>query len=261
MRFRVERGFLLVGLVTMMAIFGIMSGVAVQEWSTIEKREREAQLIFIQEQYAAAILAYQAEKGVYPTTLDQLGERGGNNQRYIRKLYTDPMIRDSTVEDWCLLTVNPTGQVSSSCASKDGGGLRTSDGGRFRIGSSSGQQGQQNRRQGQSGGIQGLQAGQTAIAGVHSRSREPAFNVLKRGEDSYDRWIYTFEDYRSEMDARGIPGVPTAQEQAPGRGTLPGQQGQPGQIGQPGTGTRAPGNRPVEQGKPGTRGPGRTRDR
>ena len=40
-----ERGIVLLGLFTMIMVMGIMSGAAVQEWSIVEKREREAQLI------------------------------------------------------------------------------------------------------------------------------------------------------------------------------------------------------------------------
>lgn len=239
--FRTDRGFLLVGLVTMMAIFGIMSGTAVQQWSVIELREREAQLLFIQEQYAQAILEYQKDQGgSLPTKLEQLDERGQKNQRFIRRLYVDPMIRgqeEVTVEDWCLLRVGPTGQVTSSCAKEDQRDGLTREGSEFRLG-----QADNATRAPQQ--LPGVQPGTQAIAGVHSRVSGKPFNSVKRGEGGYDSWYYTFEDWQREMDTRGYPGLSTGQAETPGtQPRVPGGQRQPGQR-QPGTqggGSRPPG--------------------
>ena len=62
-----EGGHLLIGLMTTVTIMAILSGVGYQHWSIIEKREKEAQLIFIQKQYALALLEFQTERGGPPT--------------------------------------------------------------------------------------------------------------------------------------------------------------------------------------------------
>ncbi len=113
-----ERGFLLLGVFTTILIVGILSGIVIQDWSIVEKREREAQLLFVQEQYAAAIIAYQKGQGALPTELQQLTKKGQKGELYLRRPYTDPMFRNAKLEDWCLLKLAGTGQVASSCSAE-----------------------------------------------------------------------------------------------------------------------------------------------
>jgi len=110
-----ERGSVLIGVLVILFAMGILAGAVVQEWSIIERREREAQLLFIQEQYAAAILAYQKGQGALPTKLEQLTKKGQSNQLYLRRPWVDPITRGATIEDWCLFTVAPGGQIMSGC--------------------------------------------------------------------------------------------------------------------------------------------------
>lgn len=222
-----ERGFLLVGLVTMLTVMGILSGAVAEEWSVIEQREREQELLFIQEEFAAAILRYQEDQGHVPVKLDDLKQKGQKGQVFLRKLYTDPMARNAKFEDWCLLRLGAAGRVVSSCT-KEGQPGNLGLGGSFKIG----EQVSAPRPRLRGGGRLG--AGITkGIVGVHSKSRARAFNTVRRGEETYDRWYYTVEDYRKEMGARAIPGL--SQVQGPGLG---GQQ--PGRPGQPGVGGRNP---------------------
>jgi type II secretory pathway pseudopilin PulG len=202
-----EGGFLLLGTLTMILVSSVLVGVGAKEWSVIEKREREQQLLFIQEQYAAAIERFQQDQGRLPTKLEEMIEnKGQSNQVFIRKAYTDPMFRDAKLEDWCLLKVGGAGRVVSSCAN-EGDPNQLGLGSDFQLGEQTGAQQQQ---------LQGLNPGDTGIVGVHSKSTDRAFNILKRGEETYDRWHYTFDQYRKDMNARNIPGLPI--QTGPGMG-------------------------------------------
>jgi type II secretory pathway pseudopilin PulG len=221
-RRRGERGFLLLGIVTTIVVGSILSGMAVQEWSVIERRDREKQLMFVQEQYAAAILRYQEANGALPTELKQLEEINTQTGAYIRKLYTDPMFPEAEVEDWCLLQLGASGRVASSCSTADERGeLGLGSGSDFRLGGSSRMSRPDPRRQRRQGVPGGPGKG---IAGVHSKSNETAYNTVDRDETSYDKWWYTYEDYRKESTAVAIPGLP--QGKGPGMGNQPGNPNQ-----------------------------------
>lgn len=226
MRSRRERGFLLLGIVTTIVVGSILSGIMVQEWSVIEKRDNEKELLFIQEQYAAAIYRYQKATGSLPTEIKQLEETKSETGAFIRKLYVDPMTPGATVEDWCLLKLGPSGRVTSSCDTSDTGGeLGLGTGSRFNLGGSTGMGNVDPRRQ-QRQGLPG--SGGSGIAGVHSKNRGESYDTVTRGESSYDKWWYTYEDYRKDSSAIAIPGLPG--QQGPGVGNQPGQQ-QPGKLG------------------------------
>ncbi len=251
-----ERGFLLLGVFTTILVMGILSGIVIQDWSIVEKREREAQLLFIQEQYAAAIIAYQKGQGALPTELQQLTKKGQKGELYLRKPYTDPLFRNSKLEDWCLLKLAGTGQVASSCSAEgaadqagdalnaglgagfgetdggSGGGTKGGKGGtqsKFdsagKFGTANnpssfgnlGQMGQESAGPGRQRNIPGLQAGTSGIVGVHSKSHDQAYNTVKRSDETYDKWYYTSEDYKKDVSVRNIPGMPP--RATPGIGT------------------------------------------
>jgi uncharacterized membrane protein YgcG len=225
---------LLLGLMTMLVVMSILASMAVQEWSIVEQREREADLIFIQEQFAAGILAYQQDQGAAPAELEQLTRKGQKGQLFLRKKWADPMIRGSKFEDWCLLKVGAAGRVVSTCSAEGSGEAGAENQpGELGLGSGTGFRLNEQattanpRRQ-----PQGITPGGVGIVGVHSKSSKKAYNTIKRGEDTYDKWEYTIEDYRKEVGSRMIPGLPGGQ--GPGAGG-PGSQ-QPGQTNRPGSG-------------------------
>ena len=103
-----ESGHLLLALMIGLTVLAIFLTVVVQQWSTIERREREKELIFRGNQYAKAIKKYQLEHGgAFPTALDQLMEPGPRRLRYIRKLFRDPMSPDGK---WGILLADPGGK-------------------------------------------------------------------------------------------------------------------------------------------------------
>jgi uncharacterized membrane protein YgcG len=225
---------LLLGLMTMLVVMSILTGMAVQEWSVVEQREREADLIFIQEQFAAGILAYQQDQGAAPAELEQLTRKGQKGQVFLRKKWTDPMIRGSKFEDWCLLKIGAAGRVVSTCSTEGGGeGAAENQPGELGLGSGAGfrlnEQATTANPRRQPGGVA---PGGIGIVGVHSKSTKKAFNTVKRGEDTYNKWEYTIEDYRKDVSAHMIPGLPGGQ--GPGGQSKPPGGGSSGGSSSPG---------------------------
>src|SRR6187399_186533 len=87
---RGERGYAMVALLVLMAVMAIAMTVALPAWSTISRREKEAELVFRGEQYARAIALFQRKyPGAFPPTVDVL-----INERVLRKKFKDPITND-----------------------------------------------------------------------------------------------------------------------------------------------------------------------
>ena len=89
-----SRGFTYLTVLFIVAV--LMGGLALvgEVWETWAKREKEADLLFVGNQYRKAIQRYVLSgKAQYPRTLDDLllDPRQPSKQRYLRKLYPDPM--------------------------------------------------------------------------------------------------------------------------------------------------------------------------
>ena len=103
-----ESGHLLLALMIGLTVMAIFLTVVAQQWSTLERREKEKELVFRGNQYIKAIKKYQQEHGgAYPTRLESLMELGPRRLRYIRKLYRDPMAPDGK---WGILLADPSGK-------------------------------------------------------------------------------------------------------------------------------------------------------
>ena len=77
-------------LLVAIGVMGVMLSVALPVWTHAAKRAREAELVFRGEQYARAVELYQRQfVGAYPPDFETLVE-----QRYLRRLYKDPMTND-----------------------------------------------------------------------------------------------------------------------------------------------------------------------
>jgi type II secretory pathway pseudopilin PulG len=105
---RSQQGHLMVGLVFFMAVLLILSAVAVQEFSQILRRDNEAEMIFRAQEIVRALARYQKDRGAYPIELKMLDEPGNKDQRYIRRMYEDPLTRDG---EWGLLYAGPGGGI------------------------------------------------------------------------------------------------------------------------------------------------------
>jgi type II secretory pathway pseudopilin PulG len=88
------RGFTYLTVLFVVAI--LMTGLALvgEMWETAARREKEAELLFVGNQYRKAIERYVISgKAQYPRTLEDLLQdaRQPSTQRYLRKLYPDPI--------------------------------------------------------------------------------------------------------------------------------------------------------------------------
>ncbi len=90
---RDERGFTLIELLIVIAIIGIIAGIAVAQMQTAPKKAKEA--VLKEDLYALrdTIDQYFADKGKYPESLDTLVQEG-----YLRKVPVDPITTSS--ESW-----------------------------------------------------------------------------------------------------------------------------------------------------------------
>jgi type II secretory pathway pseudopilin PulG len=85
-----EEGYAMAALLVTLLVMGVLSSIMLPSWSQAAKREREAELVFRGEQYSRAIRLFQKEHpGVFPLNLETLVE-----QRFLRRLYKDPMIEN-----------------------------------------------------------------------------------------------------------------------------------------------------------------------
>ena len=90
-----ESGFTIVGLLLAVLAVNIALGVAMTTWVDIDRRAREAELIWRGNQYVRAIECYRAASGgLLPELMEDLVK-----ENCIRRLYKDPMTRD---DEWGL---------------------------------------------------------------------------------------------------------------------------------------------------------------
>lgn len=93
---RSQGGFTFIGVLIVTAVVGIGLAGLGKVWSFDAQREREQELLFIGDQYRAAILSYSAStpagKPRYPRELEDLldDKRLPVTRRHLRQLYPDP---------------------------------------------------------------------------------------------------------------------------------------------------------------------------
>src|SRR3954447_19547553 len=97
-----ESGFTLAGVIVIMTIMMIVVAYTVPRmWSTVMKRERERQTIFIMQQHAKAIADFRLKNNAYPTTPQQLKDaRQPRMIRGIKGEYVDPLTGEV---DWLVI--------------------------------------------------------------------------------------------------------------------------------------------------------------
>ncbi|SMF30809.1 type II secretion system protein [Pseudogulbenkiania subflava] len=94
---RLQSGFTYLGVLMLVAIMGALLAATGEVWSTVIQRQKEQQLLFVGHQFREAIRQYyeRSPGGVkrYPRSLDDLllDKRYPTTQRYLRKIYFDPM--------------------------------------------------------------------------------------------------------------------------------------------------------------------------
>ena len=99
---RLSHGFTYLAILFAIAIMGIALAAAGGFWHIAQKREKERELLYVGNQYRQAIaLYYERSPGggkQFPKTLENLlqDERQLTTQRYLRKLYRDPITNSKT---------------------------------------------------------------------------------------------------------------------------------------------------------------------
>jgi type II secretory pathway pseudopilin PulG len=92
---RAVRGFTLIGLLFLVAGLGLAMAAFGVFWQTSAQREKERELLFVGEQYRAAIASYwQANPGApaLPASLEHLlSDPRFPKRRHLRRLYRDPV--------------------------------------------------------------------------------------------------------------------------------------------------------------------------
>jgi len=91
-----QGGLVLLALMIMLVLIGVGALGAAEVWATALKREREAELLFIGEQYRRAIAEYwkvSPGRRAFPPSVDSLltDERFPNPVHHLRRIYRDPM--------------------------------------------------------------------------------------------------------------------------------------------------------------------------
>lgn len=94
-----ESGYTLAGLLVVLTVLAVVVAYTVPPlWSTIMRRERDRQTIWVMKQYARSIQEFQRKTGAPPVSLEQLKEQ--NNPRILRRLYPNPQTGEV---DWILV--------------------------------------------------------------------------------------------------------------------------------------------------------------
>ncbi len=96
-----QAGMTYVGLLLAITLIGIATTALTPMWSTMVRRDKEAELLFRLGEYRRAIARYRQDRGRYPVRLEDLLEDKTQLQvrRYLRRIYPDPM---TSKADWKL---------------------------------------------------------------------------------------------------------------------------------------------------------------
>jgi type II secretory pathway pseudopilin PulG len=105
-------GFTYIGVLVLVAVMGLWLAAAGQVWHTMQRREKEQELLFVGNQFRLALMRYAANahgQARAPLQLEDLlkDPRSPGVQRYLRKIYRDPV---TGTTDWGLVT-GPNGEI------------------------------------------------------------------------------------------------------------------------------------------------------
>src|ERR1044071_4001859 len=178
---RSEQGFTLAALIVILTIMMVFVAYTVPRyWSTVLKREREKQAIFVMRQYARAIYNFQKKNNTYPVSMEQLAK--ARQPRWLRgngEGIPDPLTGEM---DWLLVPAAAAGQ---------GGATRPA------------------------GPVTSTQPPTTIPAlpmkdyagGPFIGVRPPKTGkslLMLNGADQYEQWTFTAVELKAEIDARAI---------------------------------------------------------
>ena len=188
------------GLLIMLGVMGVLSSMLLPVWSQAAKREREVELVFRGEQYARAVELYQRRYvGANPPDFETLVE-----QRFLRKLYADPMTEDG---EFRVIYFSQVADMRGEPATADRPGEATDE--------STGEPA------GEARGAEPIRFGDDrsgGVVGVISRSDEESLRVYNDRE-KYDEWVFVYAPTASEPGGvAGAAGIQPARRGPGGAG-------------------------------------------
>jgi type II secretory pathway pseudopilin PulG len=224
-----DRGYAMAALLVAMGVIAVVLSTTLPVFSTMARREREAELVFRGQQYARAVSLFQRKYGnALPPNLDVL-----LNERFLRKQYKDPI----TGDDFQL--VGPGSPELAEAVNSAPGQQQPGRGGPQVV-----QQQQQQQRQQQQTSGRGVQSNPITagmapggILGVVSKSKDTSLR-LYNNRDKYNEWVFIATQMSVAAGGRGgaqAPGGRGGDALGAGRG---GRRGEPppdgrGRFGQP----------------------------
>jgi len=117
-----QRGFTYIGLLLLVAMLGAGLAGAGTLWSTESRREKEAELLFVGEQYRQAIAAFRnrtpaGQQPRFPRNLEELldDRRWPTTRRHLRKLFADPV---TGTREWGFVRT-PGGEITGAHSLSD----------------------------------------------------------------------------------------------------------------------------------------------
>jgi type II secretory pathway pseudopilin PulG len=171
-----EGGFTLAGVMVIMTIMMIFVAYTVpRQWSAVLQRDRERQTIFIMQQYAKAIDAFEKKNHALPVNISQL--KGARRPRFVRgptAEWIDPLTGEV---DWLI--------IPQSAAGAAGGPPPPG----------------QPQTQTTVPGVPMKDYAGGPFIGVRPNKNGDSLVELN-GAQKYEQWSYTVVDYRTERIAR-----------------------------------------------------------
>ena len=224
-----QSGFTLAGVIVIMTIMMIVVAYTVPRmWSTVLKRERERQTIYVMQQYAKAITEFRLKNQTFPTSPQQLKDaRSPRMIRGVKGEYIDPLTGEV---DWLVIpqaaaaslparvgtNINGTPgtpPVLPGGGNSNGGGNTGNTGNTGNAGNTSGNTGNTGNNSAHGGSSTNPNA-PPALPGIpikdyaggpfigvrpaaHGKSLMTLF-----GAETYETWVYTTLDYDQEKLGR-----------------------------------------------------------
>jgi len=229
-----SRGYAMAALLVAMSVMAVLMGALLPQWTTLNTREKEQELVFRGNQYARAIGLFQRKfANTAPPSIDVLVE-----QRFLRKKYKDPITNDEFQPIYANQAAQGVSAPTGGAAGQQGGATLSTPA----------------RQTLQSGFGSTGATGAGGIIGVTSKSTETSLK-LYNGRSKYNEWAFVYVQTAQRPQGPGQPGGPPGTAVPPGQ--QPGQQQRPGAFGMqpgafPGPGQRPPSqpNRPPMPGQP-----------
>ena len=205
---RGHRGYAMAALLVGMSVMAVLMGALLPVWTTMAKREKEAELVFRGQQYARAIGLFQRKfANTPPPTIDILVE-----QRFLRKKYKDPITND----DFQPLYANQAMMPGGAGGPGGQGAQRSATGATGPTGAPGGQ-----LLQAGFGSTGATAAG--GIIGVTSKSKETSLRVYN-GRTRYNEWAFVHVQTSQRPGGPGGP-IPGGVQQPGGQNQRTGPQG------------------------------------